>query len=36
MKDGVGDASQYIKYPEETEAYGHEGQDGYGHFIKNA
>ncbi|CZT00791.1 uncharacterized protein RCO7_03125 [Rhynchosporium graminicola] len=36
MKDGVGDASQYMKYPEETEAYGLEGHDEYGHFIKDA
>ncbi|KAJ6032358.1 hypothetical protein N7540_003090 [Penicillium herquei] len=27
------DASQYDKYPEETEHYGIEGEDAYGHLF---
>lgn len=29
IRGGQGDASQYDKYPEETDHYGHEGEDAY-------
>ncbi|OQE31902.1 hypothetical protein PENSTE_c001G06780 [Penicillium steckii] len=33
IRGGQGDASQYDKYPEETEHYGAEGEDAYGHLF---
>ncbi|KAJ5914218.1 cAMP-dependent protein kinase type 2 [Penicillium tannophilum] len=33
IRGGQGDASQYDKYPEETEHYGVEGEDAYGHLF---
>ncbi|KAK3990594.1 camp-dependent protein kinase type 2 [Cladorrhinum sp. PSN332] len=33
VKAGAGDASQFDKYPEETERYGHTGTDEYGHLF---
>ncbi|KIN07442.1 hypothetical protein OIDMADRAFT_150987 [Oidiodendron maius Zn] len=33
VKAGVGDASQFDKYPEETEAYGQRGHDEYGKLF---
>jgi protein kinase A len=33
IRGGQGDASQYDKYPEETEHYGIEGEDAYGHLF---
>ncbi|KAJ5319850.1 hypothetical protein PENANT_c026G04088 [Penicillium antarcticum] len=33
IRGGQGDASQYDKYPEETEHYGQEGEDAYGHLF---
>ncbi|KAJ5519422.1 AGC-kinase C-terminal [Penicillium expansum] len=33
IRGGQGDASQYDKYPEETEHYGQEGEDPYGHLF---
>ncbi|MCJ1355350.1 MAG: camp-dependent protein kinase catalytic subunit [Icmadophila ericetorum] len=33
VKGGVGDASQFDKYPEETEQYGQTGDDPHGHFF---
>ncbi|KAJ5175877.1 cAMP-dependent protein kinase type 2 [Penicillium canariense] len=33
IRGGQGDASQYDKYPEETEHYGMEGEDAYGHLF---
>ncbi|CAL5869819.1 uncharacterized protein PFLUO_LOCUS4049 [Penicillium psychrofluorescens] len=33
IRGGQGDASQYDKYPEETEHYGMEGEDSYGHLF---
>lgn len=33
VKGGAGDASQFDKYPEETEEYGKKGDDPYGHFF---
>jgi protein kinase A len=33
IRGGQGDASQYDKYPEETEHYGQEGDDTYGHLF---
>jgi protein kinase A len=33
IRGGQGDASQYDKYPEETEHYGQEGEDTYGHLF---
>lgn len=35
VKGGAGDASQFDKYPEETEEYGKKGDDPYGHFFKD-
>ncbi|MCJ1291725.1 camp-dependent protein kinase catalytic subunit [Xylographa carneopallida] len=35
VKGGVGDASQFDKYPEETEQYGQMGDDPHGHFFKD-
>lgn len=29
IRGGQGDASQYDRYPEETESYGHDGEDTY-------
>lgn len=35
VKGGVGDASQFDRYPEEPEEYGlHDGPDEYGHFFE--
>lgn len=34
VKAGVGDASQFDKYPEETEKYGQMGHDEYGHLFE--
>ncbi|CAN9277414.1 unnamed protein product [Alternaria alternata] len=33
VRAGVGDASQFDKYPEETEAYGQAGDDPHGHLF---
>ncbi|KAL2368184.1 AGC/PKA protein kinase [Blastomyces gilchristii SLH14081] len=33
VKGGQGDASQFDRYPEETEAYGGGGDDPYGHYF---
>ncbi|KAF2634757.1 Pkinase-domain-containing protein [Massarina eburnea CBS 473.64] len=33
VRAGVGDASQFDKYPEETEAYGQTGDDPHGHLF---
>lgn len=33
VKGGAGDASQFDKYPEETEEYGKKGDDPYGHLF---
>ncbi|KAK4942917.1 cAMP-dependent protein kinase catalytic subunit [Elasticomyces elasticus] len=33
VKGGAGDASQFDKYPEETEEYGKKGDDPFGHFF---
>lgn len=33
VRAGVGDASQFDKYPEETEAYGQAGEDPHGHLF---
>jgi len=33
IRGGQGDASQYDKYPEETEHYGIQGEDQYGHWF---
>ncbi|RAL60594.1 hypothetical protein DID88_009789 [Monilinia fructigena] len=33
VKAGVGDASQFDKYPEETEQYGQSGNDEFGHLF---
>ncbi|KAF2205252.1 Pkinase-domain-containing protein [Delitschia confertaspora ATCC 74209] len=33
VRAGVGDASQFDKYPEETEAYGQMGDDPHGHLF---
>lgn len=33
VKGGAGDASQFDKYPEETEEYGKKGDDPYGHHF---
>lgn len=33
VKAGVGDTSQFDKYPEETESYGQMGHDEHGHFF---
>ncbi|KAI0166172.1 Pkinase-domain-containing protein [Xylariaceae sp. FL1272] len=33
VKAGAGDASQFDRYPEETEKYGHGGSDDYGHLF---
>ncbi|ORY11917.1 kinase-like domain-containing protein [Clohesyomyces aquaticus] len=33
VRAGVGDASQFDKYPEETEAYGQTGEDPHGHLF---
>ncbi|CAI6337648.1 unnamed protein product [Periconia digitata] len=33
VRAGVGDASQFDKYPEETEAYGQSGDDPHGHLF---
>ncbi|CAI7672596.1 unnamed protein product [Penicillium pancosmium] len=33
IRGGQGDASQYDKYPEETEHYGNDGEDAYGHLF---
>ncbi|KAI0128864.1 catalytic subunit of camp-dependent protein kinase [Xylariales sp. AK1849] len=33
VKAGAGDASQFDKYPEETEKYGQAGHDDYGHLF---
>ncbi|KAJ9662159.1 cAMP-dependent protein kinase catalytic subunit [Neophaeococcomyces mojaviensis] len=33
VKGGAGDASQFDKYPEETEEYGKKGDDPYGHYF---
>ncbi|CAJ2510182.1 Uu.00g060820.m01.CDS01 [Anthostomella pinea] len=33
VKAGAGDASQFDRYPEETEKYGVPGHDEYGHFF---
>ncbi|KIW73366.1 cAMP-dependent protein kinase type 2 [Phialophora macrospora] len=33
VKGGAGDASQFDKYPEETEEYGKKGEDPFGHFF---
>ncbi|KAB8074473.1 kinase-like domain-containing protein [Aspergillus leporis] len=33
IRGGQGDASQYDRYPEETEAYGQEGDDLHGHLF---
>ncbi|GLI75682.1 cAMP-dependent protein kinase catalytic subunit [Penicillium ochrochloron] len=33
IRGGQGDASQYDKYPEETEHYGIDGEDAYGHLF---
>jgi protein kinase A len=33
IRGGQGDASQYDKYPEETEHYGQAGEDAYGHLF---
>lgn len=33
IRGGQGDASQYDRYPEETEAYGQEGEDLHGHLF---
>ncbi|KAI0997656.1 cAMP-dependent protein kinase type 2 [Podosphaera aphanis] len=35
VKPGVGDASQFDKYPEEVEQYGQTGHDEYGSFFKD-
>ncbi|MCJ1412994.1 camp-dependent protein kinase catalytic subunit [Ptychographa xylographoides] len=35
VKGGVGDASQFDKYPEETESYGQVGDDPHGHFFQD-
>ncbi|CAG8951696.1 hypothetical protein HYFRA_00005496 [Hymenoscyphus fraxineus] len=35
VKAGVGDASQFDKYPEETEVYGATGHDEHGHLFKD-
>jgi protein kinase A len=35
VKAGVGDASQFDKYPEETEQYGQSGHDEYGHMFQD-
>jgi len=34
VKAGVGDASQFDKYPEETEQYGQSGHDEHGHLFR--
>ncbi|KAA6411344.1 MAG: putative cAMP-dependent kinase [Lasallia pustulata] len=34
VRGGVGDASQFDKYPEETEKYGQKGDDPHGHLFK--
>ncbi|KAJ9607291.1 cAMP-dependent protein kinase catalytic subunit [Cladophialophora chaetospira] len=33
VKGGAGDASQFDKYPEETEEYGKKAEDPFGHFF---
>lgn len=33
VRGGIGDASLFDKYPEETEEYGKDGPDQYGHFF---
>ncbi|KAJ9641727.1 cAMP-dependent protein kinase catalytic subunit [Knufia peltigerae] len=33
VKGGAGDASQFDKYPEETEQYGSRGEDPFGHYF---
>ncbi|PLB39516.1 cAMP-dependent protein kinase catalytic subunit pkaC [Aspergillus candidus] len=33
IRGGQGDASQYDRYPEETESYGHSGEDAHGHLF---
>ncbi|PLB47824.1 camp-dependent protein kinase catalytic subunit PkaC1 [Aspergillus steynii IBT 23096] len=33
IRGGQGDASQYDRYPEETESYGQEGEDLHGHLF---
>ncbi|RKU47970.1 camp-dependent protein kinase catalytic subunit [Coniochaeta pulveracea] len=33
VKAGAGDASQFDRYPEETEAYGRQGSDEFGHLF---
>ncbi|KAF1987918.1 protein kinase A [Aulographum hederae CBS 113979] len=35
VKAGAGDASQFDKYPEESEKYGQEGDDPYGKYFKD-
>ncbi|KAL9622860.1 MAG: hypothetical protein Q9160_002786 [Pyrenula sp. 1 TL-2023] len=35
VKGGMGDASQFDKYPEETEEYGKKGDDPYGHNFQD-
>ena len=36
VRAGVGDASQFDKYPEETEAYGQTGDDPYVELVQNS
>jgi protein kinase A len=33
IRGGQGDASQYDRYPEETEQYGQQGEDAHGHLF---